>query len=141
MQIIEGRIAAILSEALLVINIGADAGVREGMIFTVLAEGNEVKDPDTGATLGKWEMPKGHVRATHVQPKMATCEAFDPTAAKPSGDDMTTRTLSASMITASMRRSLTEGAGGKLNVRRGDIQGMPEIGPIQVGDRVRAIVE
>ena len=137
---IEGKVAAILSESLVVISVGAEAGVREGMIFAVLAQGAEVKDPDSGEVLGRWEVPKGHIRATHVQLKISTCEAFEPTAREEPGD-RSTQTLSASMIAVSMRRHLAEGTAAKLNVRRGDVEGMPEIGPVQVGDRVRSLPE
>ncbi len=137
---ISGKIAAILNESLVVISVGAEAGVREGMIFAVLAEGTEVKDPDSGEVLGRWEVPKGHLRATHVQPKISTCEAFEPTASEEPGD-RSTQTLSAAMIAVSMRPHQAEGTTARLNVRQGDIEGMPEIGPVQVGDKVRSLPE
>ena len=136
---IEGKIAAILNESVLVINVGGDAGVREGMVFVVLAEGGAVKDPDTGEALGRWEVPKGHVRATLVQPRLSTCAAVDLFQSQGEKADPSTQTLSAAMIAASFDRA--RAGGTKLNVRRADISGMPEIGPIQVGDRVRSIPE
>ena len=136
---IEGKIAAILNESVLVINVGGEAGVREGMVFVVLAQGAAVKDPDTGESLGRWEVPKGHVRAALVQPRLSTCEAVDLFKSAGEKADPSTQTLSASMIAASLDRA--RAGGTKLNVRRADIAGMPEIGPIQVGDRVRSLPE
>jgi len=140
MPAIEGKVAAILNESLLVINVGSAAGVREGMIFAVLAEGQMVKDPDTGEELGRWELPKGHVRVVLAQPRMSTCEAviWPPAASERSEG---TLPLSAVMVADSMRRGPTEGPRPRLSVRRADITGLPEIGPIQVGDRVRALAE
>ena len=70
---------------------------------------------------------------------MATCVACEPEKEKKSAEgDPSTRTLSAAMIAVSLPSS-SEMA--KLNVRRADTSGMPEIGPIKVGDRVRSIPE
>ena len=136
---IEGQVAAILNESFLVINLGTAKGAREGMVFVVLAEGADVKDPANGQSLGRWELPKGFVRVVHAQPAMATCQAFDPAqrSAAEQGD-RSTQTLSATMIADSVE---TRHALPKLNVRRADIVGMPEIGPIRVGDRVSLVSE
>ena len=109
------------------------------MLFVILALGDEVVDPDTGESLGEWEAPKGFVRVTHVQDRMATGAACEPEKEKKTApEDPTTRTLSAAMIAVSMPSS---GERAKLNVRRADMSGMPEVGPIQAGDRVRSVPE
>lgn len=135
---IEGRIAQILNESVVVINVGIDAGCEPGMLFVILDEGDEVKDPQTGEPLGRWEMPKGHIRAVHVQDKLSVCQAVPPEEEKESEADPSTRTLSASMIAVSMRRGEEQ---PRLNVRRADVTGMPEIPPVRVGDKVRALTE
>ena len=50
---IEGKVARILSDNLIIINVGAEAGVRLGMCFAVLAQGEEVTDPESGTVLGR----------------------------------------------------------------------------------------
>ena len=135
---LEGKIAQILSESVVVINIGAMQGCRPGMVFVILAEGDDVTDPDSGETLGKWELPKGQLRAAHVQEKISVCEAIQVHEKKDEGVDPSTLTLSASMIAVSMpgqRKS------AKLNVRQADIAGMPDIPPVKVGDKVRSLTE
>ncbi len=136
---IQGKVAKILDASRLIVNVGRQSGVKEGMLFVILALGDEVVDPDTGESLGEWEVPKGYVRATHVQDRLATCEACKlEEEKKAAAEDPSTHTLSAEMIAVSMLPSAKKTT---LNVRRGDISGMPEIGPIQVGDRVRAVPE
>lgn len=136
-KLIEGRIAQIVSENYVVINAGVSAGVKVGMAFVVLAQGEDVKDPDTGEALGRWEMPKGYIRATHVQERLATCEGFAP-GRDTTPEDPSTDVLSAALITHSMRpASWREGRDTRLNVKRSEILGMPKIGPITVGDVVR----
>lgn len=137
-ETIEGRVAKILSETHLIISCGSTVGVKEGMVFVVLAEGEDVEDPETGESLGQWEIPKGHVRAVHVQEKLTTCTAHvvDEKAAK--STDLSTRTLSADMIAVSMRRDSSRES-PKLRVNLGDVSGLPLIGPIAIGDKVRCV--
>ena len=139
-ETIEGRVAKILSETHLIISCGSTAGVKEGMVFIVLAEGEDVKDPETGESLGQWEIPKGRVRAVHVQERLATCMAcvVDEKAAKSS--DPSTHTLSADMIAVSMRRESSRET-PKLRVNPADVSGVPHIGPIAVGDKARSVSE
>jgi len=138
---IEGKVAQILSESLLIINVGADAGVRTGLALVVIAQGEEVKDPETGEVLGRWEIPKGYVRATHVQDRLSTCEGFTPGREDAKGDDPSTNVLSAALIAHSMRpETWRRTSGAKLNVNRAEIAGMPATGPISVGDVVRELL-
>ena len=138
-QPIEGRVAAILDEYHLIINVGAARGVTEGMRFVIFAQGAEVKDPVSGQPLGKWEFPKGFVRAQHVQEMMTVCVAEPPEGGATRAED-STRVLSADMISMSMREQLQrESPAHKLNVNRAQVEGLPEIGPITVGDRVRSL--
>ena len=139
-QLIEGKVAQILSEDILIINVGSAAGVKVGMAFAVLAQGDEVKDPDTGDILGRWEVPKGCIRATHVQERISTCRGFSPELKSAESEDPSTRVLSAAMITHSMHPESWRGKGGaRMNVNRSQVAGMPTIGPISVGDVVRQL--
>ncbi|HRU07181.1 MAG TPA: hypothetical protein P5137_15550, partial [Candidatus Brocadiia bacterium] len=137
MALVEGKIARILSESHVVINIGAQQGVKEGMVFTILAQGDEVKDPDTGETLGRWEVSKGKIVATNVQDRLSTCEAYEAPRQDWSGGDPSTRVLSADMIEVAMRPETISGKKAVLDVNRRDVCGMPRISPVAVGDKVR----
>ena len=128
---ITGKVAKIVDETTVVITVGAKDGVKDGMRFVIVTEGGEVKDPDTGESLGNWEVVKGRLVAAHVQEKMTVCVAELPKSEEGSG----TRTLSAAMIEVSMPGRLT----GKLNVLPGEASGSPEVGPVRVGDRVRSV--
>ena len=138
MPLIEGKIAQILSDKFVIINVGAREGVRPGMRFAVLFQGDEVKDPAGGEVLGRWEVPKGFLTASHVQDRLTTCEGA--AAPVPEGQDASAQVLSAAMIEASMRPEIWGGgAAGKLNVNRAQFRGAPQIGPISVGDTVREV--
>ena len=129
---IEGKIAKIVDECTVIINRGAEAGVREGMKFAIFAGGDAVADPDTGEALGTWEVVKDYVKASHVQEKISVCSA-----AKTAEDSeqKTSKTLSSAMVDVSFDKN----AGSKLNVRAADMSGRPKVGPIAVGDMVRAV--
>lgn len=138
-DLIEGRIAQILSENHVVLNVGARDGVKVGMIFVVLALGDEVKDPVSGEVLGRWEMPKGHLCVTHVQERLATCAGYDPTR-RDRGEDEASLVLSAALVAHSMRpETWREKSATALNVDRSQVTGLPAIGPISVGDIVREV--
>jgi hypothetical protein len=136
-ELLEGRVAQILSDKYIVITIGALAGAKVGMTFVVIAQGEEVKDPATGAVLGRWELPKGYLRATHVQEKLATCEGIPAPGQDSRTSDETGGALSATMIADSLRPETWGGTGGRLNVNRAQVAGVPRVGPISVGDVVR----
>ena len=74
---IEGKVAGVLTERELVINIGTSSGVHEGMIFKVLSnEPTEVRDPITNDLLGVIDREKVRVRATEVEEKFAICKTY-----------------------------------------------------------------
>ena len=64
---IEGKVAAIIDDTTLVLNVGSEQGVQEGMAFAIFALHGEIADPDSGQPLGRWEAVKARVVATHVQ--------------------------------------------------------------------------
>jgi hypothetical protein len=129
---IEGQIARIIDESALIVNRGAKDGVIQGMRFAVFVQVEDVIDPETQKSLGKWELVKGELLASHVQEGMAICTPV-PRPASPTADP--TSTLRASMIEA----SFSAGSGEKLNVDRSQLSGRPAAGPIRVGDRVRSV--
>src|SRR4051794_17442712 len=77
---LEGRVAEVLNERELVVNIGSTAGVKRGMRFAVLAAtALVVRDPDTGAELGTIDREKIRVEATEVEPRFAVCATYEKT--------------------------------------------------------------
>lgn len=73
----EGKVAQILSEHELVINLGARDGVSQGMRFAVMAMiPTEVKDPDTGEVLGTVEREKVRVEVVELQERLAVCRPY-----------------------------------------------------------------
>lgn len=131
---IEGRVARILGEQAIVVNRGSAHGVKEGVRFVVFSELDEIKDPETGGSLGKLEVVKARVVAAHVQENMTTCTSEPPEGPEAPEDPMT-HTLSAEMIAT----SLSSRKRRKLPVDRAQMAGLPRVGPIAVGDRVRSV--
>lgn len=137
--VISGRVAAIIDDTALVLNVGYQQGVQEGMVFVIFAEQTDITDPDSGESLGMWEMVKARVVVTHVQERMCTVRA--PVAAeKPVSDG--TRPLSVRMVEHSLGHYGRQAEGWqRLEVRAADISGRPQIQPIAVGDRGRSVAE
>lgn len=133
-DLIEGKVAQILSEDYIVVNRGREAGVKVGMVFVVLAQGEEVRDPDTHDLLGQWEVPKGYVRVTHVQERLCTCQGHVPGEQATEAEDPSTKVLSAAMVSRSMQFDTNR---ARMNVNRSQVAGLPAVGPISVGDTVR----
>ena len=75
---LRGKVAAILNKRELVVNLGRDDGVEEGMRFVILnSKGVDVKDPDTGEVLGSVEVPKTMVKVVRVDsPHLAVARTF-----------------------------------------------------------------
>ncbi len=135
---VEGKVAKILDDQSLVLNVGRAHGVAQGMVFCIFASVEDVKDPDTGESLGAWEAVKGYVQATHPQEKLSVCRAYAPQ--KRSTEDRSAHVLSAEMIEVSMLPGSLQPK-TRLAVDKAQLSGMPEVGPIQVGDRARSVDE
>lgn len=132
---ITGKVAAIVDDTTLVLNVGSREGVREGQLFAIVASHAEIFDPDSGESLGAWESVKGRVVVTHVQERMAT--ARSPLADEASAE---TGTLSAMMVRHSFglygdRDRERE----RLDVQSSGVRGRPRTPPIEVGDRARSV--
>jgi hypothetical protein len=71
------RVAQIINARELVINIGSNNDVEEGMKFAILAESPMlVKDPETGEILDEIDREKIRVMATEVRPKITICKTY-----------------------------------------------------------------
>ncbi len=76
-SLLEGKVAAILSERDVVINLGANEGVKPGMIFKILAKSSfQITDPDTQEVIGFLVGEKARVIVTEVKEKMSICRSI-----------------------------------------------------------------
>lgn len=79
-ELIRGKVAQVLNEREIAINVGTAHGVDVGMYFNVIdAQNAEIKDPDTGEVLGSIERPKVRVEITHVQEKLSVATTYETT--------------------------------------------------------------
>jgi hypothetical protein len=76
-MVIEGKVAVILNERELIINKGAEAGVKEGMKFKIVEPKVDIKDPDTGEALGTLLHEKIRVGIVEVQPKFSKARTYE----------------------------------------------------------------
>lgn len=65
-RLLVGKVADILSDYELAINIGKNSGVKLGMQFAVLGD-KSITDPDTGKKLGTYKYDKVRIRVTQVE--------------------------------------------------------------------------
>ena len=133
---IEGKVAAIIDDTTLVLNVGSEQGVQEGMAFAIFALHGEIADPDSGQPLGRWEAVKARVVATHVQLRLCTVRAPVVGEVPVVGD---TRPLSAMMVEHSVARAPGQEQWQRLEVRGGDVRGRPQNQSIAVGDGARSL--
>lgn len=132
---IVAKVAAVMDDTTLVLNAGSQMGVKEGMLFDVVAQHQEITDPDTGQSLGQWEVAKARVVVTHLQEKMSTVRSPLTAQAETSG------TLSTLMVRHSFGLyGEREGNRNALDVRTSGMTGRPAVKPIEVGDLARRVV-
>lgn len=66
------------------LNVGAEAGLKEGQTFDVYRVGNVIKDPDTGEVLGADETKVGRIKVTKVMgPRLSTASVVSGSGFKP----------------------------------------------------------
>lgn len=56
----------------IVVNLGAEHGINDRSTFLIYVIGDDIIDPDSGASLGKLEKIHGRGKAKHVQARMTT---------------------------------------------------------------------
>ena len=74
---IRGKVARVFNSREVAINLGSEQGVRPGMYFDVLAQYEDIVDPDTNEALGSIERPKIRVKITRVQEKLSLASTLD----------------------------------------------------------------
>jgi curli biogenesis system outer membrane secretion channel CsgG len=84
---IVGKIAKAAGGAIY-LNVGAEAGIKEGDEFDVYRAGEVIKDPDTGEVLGANEMKVGRIKVTAVRgPRLSSAISVSGSGFKP-GDTL-----------------------------------------------------
>ncbi len=74
---IRGKVARVLNEREIAINIGTAHGVDVGMYFDVMdPHGQDIIDPDTDEVLGSIERPRVRLKITYVQDKLAVASTY-----------------------------------------------------------------
>ena len=133
---ISAKVAAVADETTLVLNAGSEHGVSEGMVFAIVAEQQEISDPDSGESLGNWEVVKARVVVEHVQERMCTVRS-------PLRQEIdTSGTLSTMMVRHSFGAyGSAAGDRASMQVRATGLAGRPKVRPIEVGDRARLVME
>lgn len=74
---IKGKIIKILDQYNVIVNIGADSGIKRGMDFIIYSEGETVRDPESNEVLGKLENVKAKVKASHIQERFSILESSE----------------------------------------------------------------
>ena len=77
---VEAKVAALISEFEIAINVGSRQGVQTDDV-AVLLRTVEVTDPDTGTVIGTVTRPKLRLRVIEVQPDMAVAKSIEPASA------------------------------------------------------------
>lgn len=119
-----GKIARILDEYTVVLNVGKEHGVKKGMMFLIYQEGEEICDPDSKESLGMLEIPKGEVEIVGVQNKSSIAKSSE------------TETVPLFYIPTFTRRIRV-----RLSVKPEDIEPMETVEKtVRVGDKVKQII-
>ena len=73
---IRGKVAAVLDEERLVLNIGTDHGVARKMVFRITGT-RVIRDPDTGDKLGEVEVMKIKVQVGEIKERMSIAHPYE----------------------------------------------------------------
>ena len=131
---INGKVAKILDEYQVILNVGLNQGVEPGMVFVIYEQGEVVKDPETKEPLENLEIVKGEVEVIHVQ--QSICLARSKKIER--SDKPTVLSAKLAEVLPSIKNKL-EDTYHKLYVKNSDISTPRSAGPIVVGDFVRVV--
>lgn len=125
-----GKVIKIFSETSLLVNLGKKDGLKKGDRLVVIEKGEEMKDPESGESLGELELVKAELVAADVQEQMSMLRT------ESRGADTMSVPLSTLMVRDSIK---TDRDQEKMAVAPGEISGNPALSPIKTGDVVRLV--
>ena len=136
---ITGKVAGVLNERELTINVGSEKGVYEGMKFKVLASSPiKVKDPDTEKILGTVDREKVQVKAIEIFKNYSICRTFHKTIIEGSGINMGAL-ISTTLLEYRPRREIPETLKAKDSTLPPPLS--EEDSYVKRGDRVIQVIE
>ena len=127
---IMGKVARILSDEEVVLNVGSVDGVKEDMELVIYSEGDHIFDPETGDDLGAKEIVKGRVKVYHVQDRMARARTLMYQVRRPSPIEQVVRYGALGSSVETRRR--------KLQVSKEQALPLAEDLAVKVGDKVHS---
>jgi len=132
---ITGKIARILSDEEVVLNVGDEDGVTEGMEFVIfsISEADRIIDPETGADLGAIETTKGRVKVHHVQNKMSRARTLTYQVQTPYPAE------SFRLMVSGFLGDTVETRRRKLQVAQDQVSEFHEDLVVRIGDNVRSV--
>ena len=128
---IMGKVARILSDEEVVLNVGSEDGVKEDMKFVIFSESDHVFDPETGEDLGAIEIVKGRVRVYHVMGKMSRARTLTYQVHVPE--------TAIRLTSALFPKSRVETRRRKLKVPEDQVRPLGEDLVVRIGDKVRSV--
>ena len=124
-NVAEGRVARILNERELVINLGTEQGIQDGMKFSVLEETGNILAPETRESLGSLTREKIRVKIVDVRPKLSVGRTYETISARAPGSFL------GLLQTSTIRKIQTINVVGSEAAPFGD-----SVGYVKVGDKV-----
>jgi hypothetical protein len=135
-QLLQGKVAKILNEREVVINIGSAQGVTKGMKFAILASTpEEILDPETGEVLDVVDRAKVYVKAAEVRERITICSTYRTT--KVPGGALSTGNYFSGIFDPS--REIHE----TLRIEDSSLPAplSPEESYVKIGDRIKQVEE
>jgi hypothetical protein len=125
-----GKVLRIFDETSLLVNMGKKDGLKRGDKLVVIEKGEEIKDPDSGESLGEIEIAKAELIAADVQERL--------TILRTETEKVSTVNLP---LSTRMVQDSVKGGGfqSKMVVTPGEMSGVPTLTPVRVGDIVRLV--
>lgn len=138
-----GKVARILSDEEVVLNVGSEDGVKAGMEFVIFSGSDHIIDPETGEDLGAIEIVKGRVGVYHVQDKISLARTLTYQVRWPSlleAYEAAARQIGhIGSISLPLVESRIETRRRKLKVPEDQVSPLAEDLIVRVGDKVRSV--
>lgn len=125
-----GKVLRIFDETALLVNLGSGDGIKRGDLLVVVEKGEEIKDPESGKSLGLLELTKARLVAADVQEHLSVLKT------EPGIGGRESLPLSTQMVQHSVKGA---GALDRMSVAPGEMSGIPAASPVRTGDLVRLL--